>query len=776
MRRDAASAGALLLLLLAMQPAYGRVFEDDAWRGPFLLAGILAVALAAVVRRLGGGASVSAVVSTFGLTAFIYLTALPDVGLLPDASSLTELRVLLTQAAVDLRELPAPAPATPAFVAALSLGTWVVLHTSHEVLTRFAMPGAALVPPVVLWALPLAVPLPEGGELARALPFLAVAGLILLLGTDVSTDGEEAPRVTVSGLTVGAGALALAVAAPLLLPGYGAAALVDLSGSNDPRGYQPIIDISERLQQPEERDVLQVRASERAYLRLAGLDSFDGATWRLGPSGEGSYRPEADALFPATAELPPEEGAVTTSPIRAEIEVLDLANIYVPTPYQPQRVSGPFREEMVWSTEGGFLATWSVAEGGPGEPRVGVTQGVEYAVDAARPSPDIDDLREVTYPAGTIDRWTQLPDGYDALGEAASAVYADAGAETVIDRTLALQSWFTSDDRFTYDLEVPALRGSDALERFVLEDRVGYCEYFATAMAVMLRETGIPARVAVGFLPGEETLAADPEAGRDLAEYTVSTADAHAWVEVLFPGYGWVTFEPTPRSDQTQIVPTEDDLTPVENLAERREREAAEAGEDEPDETPEVPDPDTSAADQPEVPEELSPAGGGDGAGDGGPPAVVWWLLGLLGVGAVAVVARRRSLAPGAEGAGPRVVAAQRHLLARARRYGLGRSPEETLGEVVGRWRRDGRVGPDADRFTELAQAAAFGGDVDDRVAEEAEHLVASLEAELRASVPSRDRTLAPLRVPTETAVAGARRFGAVAAQTARRGPRDRRG
>jgi hypothetical protein len=128
-------------------------------------------------------------------------------------------------------------------------------------------------------------------------------------------------------------------------------------------------------------------------------------------------------------------------------------------------------------------------------------------------------------------------------------------------------------NRFTYSLDVPALRGDDALQRFVLEDRVGYCEYFATAMAVMLRASGIPARVAVGFLPGAVTLAADPEAGRDLTEFTVSTEDAHAWVEVLFPGYGWVTFEPTPRSDQTQLVPTAENLAPVENLREQRARE-----------------------------------------------------------------------------------------------------------------------------------------------------------------------------------------------------------
>jgi transglutaminase-like putative cysteine protease len=130
------------------------------------------------------------------------------------------------------------------------------------------------------------------------------------------------------------------------------------------------------------------------------------------------------------------------------------------------------------------------------------------------------------------------------VGGGARAVYAEAGAEEMIDQVLALQDWFVGGEGgFTYDLDVPALRGEEALERFVLEDKVGYCEYFATAMAVMLRETGIPARVAVGFLPGEVTRPAS--ADNELTEFTVSTSDAHAWVEVYLDDEGWVRVDPT---------------------------------------------------------------------------------------------------------------------------------------------------------------------------------------------------------------------------------------
>ncbi|MEX1162026.1 MAG: DUF3488 and transglutaminase-like domain-containing protein [Nitriliruptor sp.] len=761
--RDTILAAALALVLFATAPAYSRVLVDDTWRGRSLAAGLMALAVGWAVRRVGGGAFAALTSSVVGLVLFTYVTALPSVGLLPDASSLATFRDLLDAAAIGLRDEIAPVASTPAFTAAIATGAWLASYLAHELTVRFRRAGAGLVPFLVFWALPLTVPMDDpGSAVLRALPFLAAVGIVLLLSTPQGGE-DDTPRATVSGLAVGAGALSVALIAPLLLPGYGGAAWVDLSGAESPRGYQPIVDVTERLQLPGERDVLRIRSSERLYLRLAGLDSFDGGTWRLGPSGAGSFQPAESSLYRADSPLPPEEPARATATARVEVEVLDLANIYVPTPYQPVTVRGQLAGEMVWSTEGGFLATWSVAEGEglTGQPRVGVSEGATYAVDAERPVPSIDQLRAVELDGETRARWTALPRDYARLAEAAGAVYEAAGATTDVDRALALQDWFTDGGRFTYDLDVPALRGDQALERFVLEDRVGYCEYFATAMAVMLRATGIPARVAVGFLPGTVTDPADPDAGQPLTEYTVSTADAHAWVEVLFPGYGWITFEPTPRSDLTQIVPTEEDLAPVENLRERRLRELGEldTGEQQtptPDTPDPVPAPDSATPTDPGTDQ----SGTEDGADDGGP----WWpwvlalgLLALIGT----VVLSRRDRAAGHTAPEARVLAAQRSLLATGRRYGVGRAPQETTAEVVRRWQAEGRVSAGGDRFAALAQAAAFGGDVDAAIAAEAEALVADLEAELRASVSPRDRALSPLRVPLETTAASARRAGA---------------
>jgi hypothetical protein len=91
---------------------------------------------------------------------------------------------------------------------------------------------------------------------------------------------------------------------------------------------------------------------------------------------------------------------------------------------------------------------------------------------------------------------------------------------------------------FTYSQDVPARDDSFTLLDFLTRSRAGFCQQFASAMAVMLRSLEIPARVAVGFTPGTF----DP----DTQTRHVTTKEAHSWVEVLFPSYGWLAFEPTP--------------------------------------------------------------------------------------------------------------------------------------------------------------------------------------------------------------------------------------
>jgi hypothetical protein len=774
-RRPAVAAGLVLLVLAGTVPAYARVFTDVVWLGPALVAGTIAATIVAVFQRLGRGAVLSTAVSGVVLVSLLpWLLSLTTGPVLPRRELLADLAVLWSQGLVELAETPAPTPTLTGLLLLLVVAVWVVTHLALVVLLRTERAGAPLVVLTALWVVPLVVPLAPVSAVPAAVAFLLTAAVLLLATTPRTEATRGGALIPLTGVLMSVAVIAAATVVPTALPGYDEPGWIAIGrGGAEPRGYQPIVDVSNRLQLPEERDVLRLHSTQRTYLRLAGLDRFDGFTWRLGPPTPGGYRPDPQDLVTATGPLPPEEPAASTVPVFVDVEVLALENIYVPVPYQPIEVLGPQRDAMVWSTDGGFLAAWGPV--GDGGQRGGIREGVDYRVEAARPAPTFDELLvlgrlgdpEAAAAAGLdpaeLARWTELPRDYPRLREQAEQVYAAADARTTVEQALALQDWFVGPEgAFTYDLEVAPLRDGDALERFVLEERVGYCEYFATAMAVMLRETGIPARVAVGFLPGRVTLEPDPANGRETTEFTVSTSDAHAWVEVLFPGYGWVTFEPTPRSDETQILPTANDLAPIENVRERRERQAEELPELGADE-PSVPDIGDRDGLPPLGVDEPTPSEGANGADDGAGRDVLLLLgLAVLVLAGAAFWWRRRAAGTSTPAGDPaeRVLSAQHHVLATARRHGVGRRRHETLREVMARWQAEGRIDDRGGRFARLAQAAAFGGDVTPEEADEAESLAAELRERLRASVSPRDRRLAPVRVPAERLGTAARHAG----------------
>lgn len=154
------------------------------------------------------------------------------------------------------------------------------------------------------------------------------------------------------------------------------------------------------------------------------------------------------------------------------------------------------------------------------------------------------DMRQ--YPAN-FERYLQLPEKLDRrLVYYAQTVLRNAQARNRYDAARAIEQDLQTN--FGYSLEMKA-SGADPLSDFLFNIRSGHCEYFSTAMAVMLRTHGVAARVVNGFLPGEynETSGA----------YTVRQSDAHSWVEVYFPTTrSWVTFDPTPSIGRVEPVRT----------------------------------------------------------------------------------------------------------------------------------------------------------------------------------------------------------------------------
>ncbi|MBN1563003.1 MAG: transglutaminase domain-containing protein [Anaerolineae bacterium] len=143
--------------------------------------------------------------------------------------------------------------------------------------------------------------------------------------------------------------------------------------------------------------------------------------------------------------------------------------------------------------------------------------------------------------------------------ELAVQITAASGAVTPYDQAKVIEGWLRTN--ITYNESIPAPpSGSDPVEWFLFDTRQGYCNYYATAMVLMLRSQGIPARMAAGFAQGDW----DDERGA----FLVRERDAHTWVEVYFPDYGWVEFEPTadeapiPREGDQQSMPAQATPTP----------------------------------------------------------------------------------------------------------------------------------------------------------------------------------------------------------------------
>jgi hypothetical protein len=172
-----------------------------------------------------------------------------------------------------------------------------------------------------------------------------------------------------------------------------------------------------------------------------------------------------------------------------------------------------------------------------------VPEGSTYSVISSVPNASPDQLRSAgtVYPEEIASRYTQLPpNGLERTSELASRL--TEGTTNPYDAVLRMNQYLK--ETYPYDLSIPPQnREMDAVEYFLFEQRCGYCEQFSSSLAVMARSLGIPARVATGYAPDEY----NPFTGY----YEVRASDAHAWVEVYFPGYGWSTFDPTPSFDST---------------------------------------------------------------------------------------------------------------------------------------------------------------------------------------------------------------------------------
>lgn len=166
-----------------------------------------------------------------------------------------------------------------------------------------------------------------------------------------------------------------------------------------------------------------------------------------------------------------------------------------------------------------------------------LTSGRSYGVTSSISVADASSLRAAgtTYPRWVSERYLQLPETITQRTTDLANILASPH-DNPYDIARAIEGYLRENIAYNEQIDAPP-RGVDPVDYFLFESREGYCNYYASAMVIMLRTQGIPARVAAGFSQGTR----DP----DLDAYRVIESNAHTWVEVYFPRYGWVEFEPT---------------------------------------------------------------------------------------------------------------------------------------------------------------------------------------------------------------------------------------
>jgi transglutaminase-like putative cysteine protease len=268
----------------------------------------------------------------------------------------------------------------------------------------------------------------------------------------------------------------------------------------------------------------RVRADQPALWRAEILDTYDGSIWTASDPEQVTL----DTGWNDALRVP--AGDLDETP-----QVTRIVQTFYLESDQPNVVFGAHRIDEVYFPGGGLQSDRYGAVRSP----VLLEDGLVYSVVSEIPVFDPAMLATMGDPPTSgerqLERYLQLPEALPGRVRDLAARIT-AGAETPYERAISVQDWLQANT--LYDLTVarePA--GVDAVDHFLFETQRGFCEHIASAMVVLLRSAGVPARIATGYGPGER----NPLTGY----FEVRHSDAHAWVEVALPGLGWMTFDPT---------------------------------------------------------------------------------------------------------------------------------------------------------------------------------------------------------------------------------------
>ncbi|RII94450.1 transglutaminase domain-containing protein, partial [Clavibacter michiganensis] len=552
---------ALAVALLAAAASLHLLIEPGPWAALIVIVVAAVLGSAALLRAIGVPrylASAGGLVVLVLLLTLVFAARTAILGIVPTPDTIGTLLAVGEQAGDEIyrRSAPVPPNASIVFVTVASIGA---LAGVLDVLANaLRMPAVTGLPLLVLVSVPGAVLAGEfsmGSFAITALAWFAVLAADTLesgrdggwRGSGLLGGSQSAPptsgrpgqvrrpgtaRATLASAgALAVGAVVVSLVAPAIVPGLTSATFPTASGSGQggSRIVNPILDLGHDLRRPVDVEALRysTTSTEPLYFKVTTLSRFEGDEWAPSP-----LRPPdgnaVDAIGPDLGADP----AVPVEEVEARVQVEGSSSAWLPAPYAPRSVSG-LDGSWRWSEQG--LAIRSSDSN---------SRDQSYTVRSELPRPTAEQLAAV--PAATDDAlapFLEVPVGTPAVVATTTADVL-AGIDGPYEQALALQEFFIG-GQFLYSEESPVEQGYDGSGADVVGEflRVGsgYCVHFASAMAIMAREAGIPSRVAVGYLPGDQV-------GRDgdLITYRVGSHDLHSWPELYFTGIGWLPFEPTP--------------------------------------------------------------------------------------------------------------------------------------------------------------------------------------------------------------------------------------
>ena len=537
--RDNLATLCLLLVTLAVAVSMGRLFRGTTWLPYGVAAAFAGHGLAWGLRRMGAGLTMTSLSSAFLSLLVAIELVVPQATTFgfPTPFTFASLGQALSDAQSSFRTAVVPVFPLPGFVAAGVVGVCMCAFLGDWAAFRMRTAFEACVPGLGLFVFTSALGVKSHRGLAVA-SFAAAALVFLIVQRSNLDSGHTAwfggrdrgalPSLLGTGALLGAVAVVGALVLTPLTPGATSKPVLSFkkgrgtSGNGTRSTVSPLVDIQTRLRQYANIDVFTVKAEQPAYWRLTSLDQFDGSIWSSN-----------ERYASSRGQLTPVSGLAGTTLVQ-EVQVSGLASIWLPAAYRPAAVQGI--QGLSYSPGSGSLIT-----------KKDTTNGMTYRITSVVPDFGPDALRRApTSLAGRSELGADFQ-RYTAVGGRVSnrvqrkARELAAGRSSPYDKALAIQEYLRGRE-FTYSLNVPAGHSGNAIDQFLFQSRIGYCEQFAGSYAVLARLMGLPTRVAVGFQPGVN----------QNGTFSVKDKDAHAWPEVFFEGVGWTAFEPTPAAGNPQ--------------------------------------------------------------------------------------------------------------------------------------------------------------------------------------------------------------------------------